>query len=88
MKILSRLALTSLAALALAGCGERADKTAPDSAATAPAAKPTTSLASILASDGQHGALAKVTANSGLGAVLEGVGPYTVLAPPDAVLRA
>ena len=42
----------------------------------------------VTSADDGHGALAKVTANSGLGAVLEGVGPYTVLAPPDAVLRA
>ena len=81
--------LTLIAVLALAGCGERADKAANEpTAAKAPTADPTETLAAILTADKAHGALAKVTANSGLGAVLEGVGPYTVLAPPDAVLRA
>ena len=88
MNTLTRLALTASAALVLAGCGDRADKAAPDTAAKAPAAAPDKSLAAILSAADGHGALAKVTANSGLGAVLEGVGPYTVLAPPDAVLRA
>lgn len=81
--------LTLMAVLALAGCGERADKAADTTpVAKAPAAVPTETLAAILSADKTHGALAKVTANSGLGAVLEGVGPYTVLTPPDAVLRA
>lgn len=88
MKNLTRLMLTSLAVLALASCGDRADKTAANTAATrTPAAPSTQSLAAVLAGDSAHGGLARVATNSGLDAVLEGVGPYTVLAPPDAALK-
>ena len=88
MKILTKLALTSLCVLTLAACGDRADETAADTTAGKAAATPSNqTLATVLAGDDGHGALARVTTNSGLGAVLEGVGPYTVLAPPDASLR-
>lgn len=85
MKTLTKLALTSLAVLALAGCGDRAAKTPADTKAAATPSSRT--LAAELGSDGAHEGLARVTTNAGLGAVLEGVGPYTVLAPPDAALK-
>jgi uncharacterized surface protein with fasciclin (FAS1) repeats len=88
MQNLMRLTLTSLAVLALAGCGDRAQKPAPETASTKKSEAPASqSLAAVLTSGGGHAGLARVAANSGLEAVLEGVGPYTVLAPPDAALK-
>jgi uncharacterized surface protein with fasciclin (FAS1) repeats len=85
MKNPTRAALASLALLALAGCGDRAEKTTTTTAA-APAA-PNRTLAAVLGDDRAHGALSRVAANAGLAEVLEGVGPYTVLAPPDAAVK-
>ena len=83
-----RLALTPLAVVALAGCGDRDDETAADSsAASAPASTSDQTLTQVLTGEDAHDALARVIANAGLGAVLDGVGPYTVLAPADAALK-
>jgi uncharacterized surface protein with fasciclin (FAS1) repeats len=88
MQHLKPIALASLSLLALAGCGDRADKTATGAAAPASATASNRTLAAVLAAGDAHDALSRVTTNSGLGAVLEGVGPYTVLAPPDTAIKA
>ena len=70
--------VTPLAALALAACGERE--------AEAPAGAPPAvdeTLAQIV-DRGDLSTLAGVIEKAGLGTVLEGVGPYTVLAPVNA----
>lgn len=88
MQNLTRAAFASLSLLVLAGCGERADKGATSASTPASATLSNRTLAAVLAADDAHGALARITTNSGLGGVLEGVGPYTVLAPPDASVKA
>ena len=68
---ISALAGGCVALLALAGCGDRADETAADATAgKAPAAPSNRTLATVLAGDDGHSAVARVTTNSGLGAVL------------------
>ncbi len=87
MRTLTRCTLAALAVVALAGCGDGAGKAgAEKSAAGAPAEVSNKTLAATLQADRAYGGLAKVLANSGLEAALEGVGPYTVLAPPDSAL--
>lgn len=68
-----------LAALSLAACNP-----APDAEAGGAAAPSSRTLAAELKDAGDLGTLEGVLANSGLEKVLEGVGPYTVLAPVDA----
>ena len=88
MRTMTRWALTPLAILALAGCGDNADKAAPEtSVANAPAAAPSRTLAATLQADGANGALARMIANSGLDTALAGVGPYTLFAPAESVLK-
>lgn len=88
MKTTLRLAMTSLAVLTLAACGDRAPKTGAEPATgDAPTAPSSQTLAQILKADSGQGALAKVAENSGLAGVLDGVGPYTVLAPAEAALK-
>lgn len=65
-------ALASIAALALAACSNTAGETAAPSDVTMNAA---------IAADGQFDTLEAVINNAGLEAVLNGVGPYTVIAP-------
>lgn len=88
MKTIMRVALIAAAAFSLAGCGDKAAKTRTSAATSSvPAAEPSQPLAAILTAETSHKVLAKAAANSGLGAVLEGVGPYTLLAPSDAALN-
>lgn len=89
MRTLTHCALTALAALALAGCGDGAGKAGADkSGAAAPADVSSRTLTATLKADGDHDGLEKVLANSGLETALDGVGPYTVLAPADSALKA
>ena len=76
MQGFSRFAAVSVVALALSACGSRDDDT------VAGAAEPADqTLASALDGDSQFGSLDEVIENAGLESVLEGVGPYTVIAP-------
>jgi uncharacterized surface protein with fasciclin (FAS1) repeats len=72
-----------LAALALVACNP-----SPDAEATGPAEPTSRTLAAELRDDGALGTLEGVMTNSGLEQVLEGVGPYTVLAPADGAFGA
>lgn len=83
MQKISRLAAASVIALSLAACGARDED---DMARTSEPADET--LASALDSDSQFGTLHGVIENAGLETVLEGVGPYTVIAPTDAAFDA
>lgn len=83
MHTLMRRALTPLALVLLAACGDGADKAAEPAAETA--APSSRTLAAALRDDGAFG---EVAANAGLTSVLEGVGPYTVFAPAAAALGA
>ena len=88
MRTMTRWALTPFAVLALAGCGDKADKTGAETpTANAPAAAPSRTLAATLQADGANGALARLMTNSGLDAALAGVGPYTLFAPAESVLK-
>lgn len=75
---MKRWALAPLAALALAACGEREA----EGPAGTPAAVDET-LAQVV-DGGDLSTLDGVIEKAGLGTVLEGVGPYTVLAPVNA----
>lgn len=81
MRLLPRWALAPLAVILLAGCGGQGAKTETATAKAEPSAR---TLAAIVADD----PLGRVAANAGLAATLEGVGPYTVFAPPQAALKA
>ncbi|WP_425998458.1 fasciclin domain-containing protein [Caulobacter sp. DWR1-3-2b1] len=88
MAIMTRLALTTFAILALAGCGDRPDKSgAEKSTADVQASAPNRTLAAALQADKAYGGLAMVLNSSGLGAALDGVGQYTVFAPVDPALN-
>ena len=88
MRIMMRWTLAPLAVLALAGCGDKADKAgAEKSAADRPAATPNQTLAAMLQADRAHSGLARALTNSGLEPALAGVGPYTQVAPADSVLK-
>jgi uncharacterized surface protein with fasciclin (FAS1) repeats len=76
MQTLSRLTVASMAALALAACGARDGEEAPGTAEPADE-----TLAAALDDDGQFSSLDEVIENAGLESVLQGVGPYTVIAP-------
>lgn len=75
-------AVTPLAVLALAACGDRGGEA--EKAGTAAAEPSNQTLAAALESDGELDTLEAVLANAGLTTVREGVGPYTVFAPADA----
>ncbi|MGV9008678.1 fasciclin domain-containing protein [Brevundimonas sp.] len=77
-RTMMRWAVAPLAVLALAACGDREAETP----AGAPAATDET-LAQIV-DGGDLSTLDGVIEKAGLGTVLEGVGPYTVLAPVNA----
>ena len=83
MQQISRLAAMSMIALSMAACGARDEG---DTARTGEPADET--LASALDSDGEFATLHGVIENAGLETVLEGVGPYTVIAPTDAAFDA
>ena len=85
MKVIPIWALAPLAALALAACNP-ADKAAEvEGAAPAPSSR---DLAATLKAEGDLDSLEAAVAATGLGSVLEGVGPYTVFAPTDAAFEA
>ena len=81
MRRIAPWALAPVAALALAACTN-----AGNGAGTAEPADQT--LNAALGSDRQFATLDEVITNAGLDTVLEGVGPYTVIAPVDAAFTA
>jgi uncharacterized surface protein with fasciclin (FAS1) repeats len=85
MRTILHGALASLAVLTLAACGGGDDG---GKAGTADAKPSDATLAATLNGDGDLDTLESVVTNSGLASVLEGVGPYTVLAPSDAAFEA
>ena len=84
MKSLSRMAAASALALIVAACGSREEGAAAGSAME-PADE---SLAVALDRDDQFDTLDEVVGNAELETVLEGVGPYTVIAPVNAAFEA
>lgn len=74
MRTFAPWALAPIAALALSAC----NNTGAETAQTEPSDQ---TLAAALNGDSQFGTLEGVVANAGLETVLEGVGPYTVIAP-------
>lgn len=76
MQRISRFAAVSAVALALAACGAREEE-----AVVGDMEPADETLASALDGDAQFGSLHDVIDNAGLTSVLEGVGPYTVIAP-------
>lgn len=84
MKRTIRWALAPLCVLALAACGDGADK----AEATGPAEPSSRTLAATLQGDRAFGTLERVIENAALGEVLAGTGPYTVFAPSDAAFTA
>lgn len=88
MRTMMHWTLAALAVLALAGCGDGAGKAGTAKTADgAPAAVSSRTLAATLRAESGHDALAGALANSGLGAALDGVGPYTLFAPADSALK-
>lgn len=75
-----------LAAMALAACNPAADGGNGEAATAAPQPSSRT-LAASLKADGELDSLEGAVTGSGLEGVLEGVGPYTVLAPTDQAFR-
>jgi len=73
MKTPFRWALAPLAVLALAACNRDGAELTPADETLAVAAR-------------DAGALGRIVDNAGLAQALEGVGPYTLFAPPDAAL--
>lgn len=84
MRLKMRWALAPLCVMALAGCGEAADK----ADGTETAAPSSRTLAATLKDDRAFGTLERVLDNAALGEVLDGTGPYTVFAPSDAAFTA
>ena len=82
MRTLMRRALTPLAVILLAACGDGADKAPGEAAGTA--APSSRTLAATLEAESGFGSLNRAATNAGLADVLEGVGPYTLFAPVDA----
>lgn len=87
MRTLARWAATPLAVLLLAGCGAPADKAGAEAEAQAKAVPSTKTLAATVQADPDHGALSRLLINAELGGALDGVGPYTLFAPPEAALK-
>jgi uncharacterized surface protein with fasciclin (FAS1) repeats len=84
VRMILRWAVTPLALLLLAGCGGR-DENAAGTAAEGKAAPSSKPLAATVKDD--NGALARVISNADLEKALDGVGPYTLFAPPEATLK-
>ena len=84
MKLTMRWALAPLCVMALAGCGDGADK-ADGTGAAAPSNR---TITATLKGDRAFGTLERVLENAALGDVLDGKGPYTVFAPSDAAFTA
>jgi len=85
MRTIMRRALTPLAVILLAACGDN-DKTGSETAAQAEASSRT--LAATLQAEDGFGTLGRAATNAGLRDVLDGVGPYTLFAPADAAFTA
>jgi uncharacterized surface protein with fasciclin (FAS1) repeats len=85
MRTILRWAVTPLAVLLLASCGGSNDNAAADKAAEGKAAPSDQPLAATV--KGDNGALARMISNAGLETALDGVGPYTLFAPPEAALK-
>lgn len=79
MKTIFAWTLAPLAALSLAACGDS------DMEASAPEPSNRT-LAATVDSGGDYRALSQMIENAGLETALEGVGPYTLFAPPSGAL--
>lgn len=79
-----RLWMTALAALAagLAGCGER--ETTPSAEPAGAVAPSSRTLTEVIAAREDLAGFRGAAENAGLAEALEGIGPYTVFAPPDA----
>lgn len=75
MKTIFRWALAPLAALTLAACNRQAAELTPSNETLAVAARK------------ENAALGRIVDNAGLAQALEGVGPYTLFAPPEAALN-
>lgn len=84
MGLKMRWALAPLCVMALAGCGEDADK----ADGTGAAALTDRTIAATLTADPAFGTLEQVLENAALGEVLDGTGPYTLFAPSDAAFTA
>lgn len=82
MNSLSRVAAASALAIIVAACGSR------DESAGAAAEPADETLAVALDRDDQFDTLDEVVSNAELESVLEGVGPYTVIAPVNAAFEA
>jgi uncharacterized surface protein with fasciclin (FAS1) repeats len=85
MRTIQRWAVTPVAILLLAGCGGRDENAAATKTAEDKAAPSSRTLVAEL--KGDNGALARVISNAGLETALDGVGPYTLFAPPEAALK-
>ncbi|MDI1328429.1 MAG: fasciclin domain-containing protein [Brevundimonas sp.] len=85
MRLTMRWALAPLCVMALAACGEGADKTGEAADASAPSNR---TITEMLKGDRAFGTLERVLENAALGDVLAGKGPYTVFAPSDAAFTA
>lgn len=81
--------LAAIAALALAGCGDRAadNATTANGAAAAPEAPIGGTVGSLAAADPALGKLGRVIGGAGMAELLNGVGPYTLFAPNDSALE-
>jgi uncharacterized surface protein with fasciclin (FAS1) repeats len=83
MRTPGRWALMALSVLALAACGDGADK-----AAEAGTPEPSNRTLAQTIGDGDHAVLEGLVDSAGLEAVLAGKGPYTVFAPSETALTA
>ena len=83
MRAISRWALAPLAVALISGCGPKEDKAGAEAKAPEPSSR---TLAATL-DGGPFDAMGRVADNAGLTTVLEGPGPYTVFAPPEAALK-
>lgn len=77
MRRIAPWAIAPIAALALAACNNAGGETGTPEPADQ-------TLSAALSSDGEFDTLDEVITNAGLEAVLDGVGPYTVIAPVNA----
>lgn len=85
MRTIVRWALTPVAVLVLAGCGDKTGTAGKADTAAEPSSR--TLAATLNDTDGLD-TLGDVLSNAGLAAVLEGTGPYTVFAPADGAFAA
>lgn len=81
MRTFMRRALSPLAVVLLAACGGETEKAQETAEQVQPSSR---TLAATLRAEAGFGTLGRIATNSGLGDVLDGVGPYTLFAPADA----